>query len=121
MGLLTGNFEEGARLKLQPPDLNRYFPFGAFGDGARQRVELPVRGVEAAEKYTGQRFSEKEIVIIGDTPNDIHCGRHLNVRTIAVATSHYPLEELKAEGPDFVFSDLTDTEKVLSAILEHLP
>jgi phosphoglycolate phosphatase len=120
MGLLTGNFEEGARLKLQPHNLNQYFPFGAYGDGTRQRSDLPQRGLEAAEKYAGHRFSNKEIVIIGDTPNDIHCGRHLNVRVIAVATSNYSLEVLKAENPDYVFPDLTDTNKVLNAILEHL-
>jgi phosphoglycolate phosphatase-like HAD superfamily hydrolase len=120
MGLLTGNLEEGARLKLQPNDLNRYFPFGAFGDGTRQRSDLPQRGLEAAEKYAGHRFSNKEIVIIGDTPNDIHCGRHLNVRVIAVATSNYSIEVLRAENPDFVFRDLTDTNKVMSAILEPL-
>jgi phosphoglycolate phosphatase len=120
MGLLTGNFEEGARLKLQPHHLNQYFPFGAFGDGTRQRSDLPQRGVDAAEKYAGHRFSNKEIVIIGDTPNDIHCGRHLNVRVLAVATSNYSLEVLKAEKPDYVFADLTDTDKVMDAVLEHL-
>jgi phosphoglycolate phosphatase len=120
MGLLTGNFEEGAHLKLQPHNLNQYFPFGAYGDGTRQRSDLPQRGLEAAEKYAGHRFSNKEIVIIGDTPNDIHCGRHLNVRVIAVATSNYSIEVLKAEKPDYVFADLTNTNKVLNAILEHL-
>ncbi|HTA76555.1 MAG TPA: HAD family hydrolase [bacterium] len=120
MGLLTGNFEEGARLKLQPHNLNQYFPFGAYGDGTRQRSDLPQRGLDAAEKYAGHRFSAKEIVLIGDTPNDIHCGRHLNVRVIAVATSNYSLEVLKAENPDYVFPDLTDTEKVLNAVLEHI-
>ncbi len=121
MGLLTGNFEEGARIKLQPHDLNQYFPFGAFGDGTRQRSDLPQRGLDAAEKYAGHKFSRKEIVLIGDTPNDIHCGRHLHVRVIAVATSNYSIDVLRAEGPDYVFEDLSDTEKVLKAILEHLP
>ena len=120
LGLLTGNFEEGARLKLQPHNLNPYFPFGAFGDGTLQRSDLPQRGLDAAKKYAGHSFSRKEIVIIGDTPNDIHCGRHLHVRVLAVATSNYSYDVLKAEGPDFVFHDLTDTEKVLNAILEPL-
>ncbi len=121
MGLLTGNFEEGARLKLQPNNLNQYFPFGAFGDGTRLRSELPQRGLDAAEKYAGHQFSRKEIVLIGDTPNDIHCGRHLHVRVIAVATSNYSMDVLRAESPDYVFEDLTQTDKVLNAIMEHLP
>jgi phosphoglycolate phosphatase len=122
LSLLTGNFEEGARIKLSAHGLDEYFEFqtGAFGDYAKQRQELPGRAVEAAHKHRGQRFEGKNIVIIGDTPNDVRCGRHLNVRTIAVATSNYSIEDLKAENPDYAFPDLTDTQKVISAILEPL-
>ncbi len=121
LGLLTGNFEEGAYLKLSAHGLDRYFTFGAFGENARQRSELPQRALDAAEKKYGHRFSKKEIVIIGDTPNDIHCGRHLHVRTIAVATGPFSVEDLTAEKPDFVFPDFRDKAKVLSAILDILP
>jgi len=121
LGLLTGNFEEGARIKLNAHGLNKYFGFGAFGDGARQRSELPQRAVDAAKHYKGHHFTAKEIVIIGDTPNDIHCGRHLNVRTIAVATGPFTLDQLQAEKPDFAFVNFLEKEKVLSAILNHLP
>jgi phosphoglycolate phosphatase-like HAD superfamily hydrolase len=121
LGLLTGNFEEGARIKLGVHGLNHYFGFGAFGEKARQRSELPQRAVDAAKHYKGHHFTEKEIVIIGDTPNDIHCGRHLHVRTIAVATGPYSLEQLQAEKPDFVFPDFRDKERVLSAILDPMP
>ena len=41
LGLLTGNWERGARIKLAPFDLNRYFPFGAFGDDQLHRRGLP--------------------------------------------------------------------------------
>ena len=122
LSLLTGNFEEGARIKLKAHGLDRFFRFesGAFGDYAKQRQELPGRAVEAAKKQSGRHFTEKNVVIIGDTPNDVRCGRHLNVRTIAVATSHFTVEDLKAENPDYVFPDLTDTAKVISAILDPL-
>jgi phosphoglycolate phosphatase-like HAD superfamily hydrolase len=121
LGLLTGNFEEGAYLKLSAHGLDRYFTFGAFGENARQRSELPQRALDAAQKKYGHQFSKKEIVIIGDTPNDIHCGRHLHVRTIAVATGPYTLDQLSAEKPDFVFPDFRDKAKVLSAIFELFP
>lgn len=121
LGLLTGNFEEGARVKLGVHNLNKYFGFGAFGENARQRSELPQRAVDAAKHHKGHHFTAKEIVIIGDTPNDIHCGRHLHVRTIAVATGPFTLEQLQAEKPDFAFVNFTDKDKVLSAILAPLP
>jgi phosphoglycolate phosphatase-like HAD superfamily hydrolase len=121
LGLLTGNFEEGARIKLGVHGLNHYFGFGAFGENARQRSELPQRAVDAAMQNKGHHFTAKEIVLIGDTPNDIHCGRHLHVRCIAVATGPYKVEELAAEKPDYVFQDLTDTAKVMEAIFETIP
>lgn len=123
LSLLTGNFEEGARIKLSTHGLDRYFTFetGAFGDYAKERRELPGRAVEAAHKHLGQRFTDKNIVIIGDTPNDVKCGKHLNVRTIAVATSNYSIEDLRAEQPDYAFPNLTETEKVIAAILDPLP
>ncbi len=123
LSLLTGNFEEGARIKLGVPKIDQYFKFetSAFGDFAKQRQELPARAVAAAKKQLGLDFLGKNIVIIGDTPNDVRCGRHLNVRTIAVATSNYSMEDLGKENPDYLFQNLTETDKVVSAILEPLP
>jgi phosphoglycolate phosphatase-like HAD superfamily hydrolase len=121
MGLLTGNFEEGARHKLETHKLNHYFPFGAFGDGTKNRSDLPERAVAEAKRLTGLDFKGKDIVIIGDTPNDVKCGKPLGARTIAVASSNYSLDELKAENPDYAFTDLTDKTSVLSAVLDALP
>ncbi|MGH7738601.1 MAG: HAD family hydrolase [bacterium] len=121
LALLTGNFQEGARIKLGAHGLDGYFAFGAFGEGARVRSDLPPRAVAEAKKHSAYPFSKKEIVIIGDTPNDIHCGRHLSVRVIAVATGPYSMETLRSEGADFVLPDLTDRAKVLECILADLP
>lgn len=120
LALLTGNFEAGARVKLGVHDLNRYFPFGAFGDGARDRSPLPARARDEAFRLTGTLFSGKEIVIIGDTPNDIHCGRPLGVRTVAVATGLYGRDQLAAESPDFLFDDFTETSRVVDALLQPM-
>ncbi len=120
LGLLTGNFEEGARMKLEVHGLNRYFPFGAFGDGAKDRNPLPERAVRAARDHSGKSFKGKDIVIIGDTPFDVRCGRPLGVRTVAVATGPYGLDRLRDEEPDFLFEDLTDTGLVMDALLRPM-
>jgi phosphoglycolate phosphatase len=114
--LLTGNMLRGARIKLTPPDLLRYFAFGAFGSDAYHRHELPEIAKSRAYDRLGVVFRAKEIVIIGDTPHDIECGRHLNVRSIAVATGGYRHEQLATHKPDYIFDDLTDTDQVLDAI-----
>src|SRR6202023_2482756 len=59
LGLLTGNLERGARLKLAPPDYNRYFPFGAFGSDSADRYELPAVAVTRARERTGHGFDGK--------------------------------------------------------------
>lgn len=117
LGLLTGNVAEGARLKLEAAGLDfDRFQIRAFGSDHADRRELPAIAIARAEASLGRRFEGKSIVIIGDTPFDISCGEHLGVRTIAVATGTFSEEELASCGPDFLFSDLSDTEAVLRAI-----
>jgi phosphoglycolate phosphatase-like HAD superfamily hydrolase len=118
LALLTGNIEAGARLKLGKVGLDRYFRFGAFGNDAADRAELPLLAVERASRHAGgHRFTGKEIVIIGDTIHDVRCGEALGVCTVAVATGPTDSETLRAAGADYVFDSLEPTEEVLRALL----
>jgi phosphoglycolate phosphatase-like HAD superfamily hydrolase len=119
LSLLTGNCEGAARLKLATHDLEKYFNFrmGAFGDRAKHRDELPAIAVEKAKYHHGHHFLGKSVVVIGDTPSDVRCVKALGARVVAVATGSYSMETLQAEGPDFLFPNLSDTSKVISAIL----
>jgi phosphoglycolate phosphatase-like HAD superfamily hydrolase len=117
LGLLTGNIEAGARLKLASTGLLPLFKVAAYGSDSGARPELPAIAVRRAEALTSRRFTGKEIVIIGDTPADITCGAHLGVRSIAVATGRYTVEELVAYAPDLVYDDLSDWRRVYKAIL----
>lgn len=118
LGLLTGNVERGAWIKVERVGLEGYFRMGAFGDRAAERRLLPEIAVREAEALVGRRFDGKEIVIIGDTPNDILCGRHLGVKAVAVATGSYSLDELAEYEPDYLFENLGDMEVTAEAILE---
>ncbi|MHB0971722.1 MAG: haloacid dehalogenase-like hydrolase [Thermoanaerobaculia bacterium] len=116
LALLTGNIEPGARLKLAPPDLNRYFPFGAFGSDSPRREELPPVAIERASQRNGHRFSGREIVIIGDSIHDVRCGVPHDATTIAVASGRTPYDLLDAENPTHIFRSLQDAEAVIEAI-----
>ncbi len=119
LGLLTGNFEESGRHKLLLPEINHYFPFGAFADDAESRNGLPPIAVEKAYKLTGIKFSDHDIIIIGDTEHDVACARVLNAKSIAVATGTYSTEELKKHRPHVLYENLSRTDDVVSEILSN--
>ena len=106
LALLTGNWEPGARTKLSRFDLNRFFAFGAFGCDGFDRSELPPVALERAEARVGRRFAPAEVLIIGDSLNDVACARAHGIPCLAVATGWTPPEALRAAGADWVAPDL---------------
>jgi len=107
LGLLTGNWELGARIKLSRHDLNRFFPFGSFGDGRLDRDELPPIAWERALEATGRRFGPRETLIVGDSVLDVGCARAHGIPCLAVATGWTAEETLAAAGADRVVADLS--------------
>ena len=118
VGLVTGNIEAGARLKLEPTGLLSLFKVGAFGSDSPLRADLPPVAVRRAEELTGRRFAGKEIVVIGDTPADIECGAPLGVKAVAVATGKHSAGELAAHEPDHLFADFADWRAAYEAVLD---
>lgn len=116
--LLTGNIVGGAQIKLRSAAIDQYFDFdaGAFGSDCERRDGLPAIAVQRAFERTGVRFERRDVVIIGDTPNDVTCGRALDVFTIAVATGRYSTDQLSAAGAHAVLENLTDTGRVLELL-----
>jgi phosphoglycolate phosphatase-like HAD superfamily hydrolase len=106
IGLLTGNWERGARIKLARHALNRYFPFGSFGDERLEREELPPVAWRAAIDATGRRFAPAETLIVGDSRLDVACARAHGIPCLAVATGRTAAAALAAAGADWVVPDL---------------
>jgi phosphoglycolate phosphatase-like HAD superfamily hydrolase len=119
LGLLTGNIEPGARHKLRAVGLDfDRFRINAFGSDHEDRPELPGVAQRRARDIAGLDLTGDRIVIIGDTPADIHCGRALGVRAIGVATGRYSVTDLAAHNPAAVFATLEDTKAVVAAMLD---
>jgi phosphoglycolate phosphatase-like HAD superfamily hydrolase len=117
IGLLTGNVFEGARAKLCAVGIDAdRFEIGAFGSDHEVRAELPPIAKRRVHESRGEHIEGQDIVIIGDTPSDVQCGRSLGARAIGVATGHYSAADLMAAGAFAAFDDLSDTDAVLSAI-----
>jgi phosphoglycolate phosphatase-like HAD superfamily hydrolase len=118
VALLTGNYEEGARIKLEYFDLWRYFHCGAFGDDAPHRNGLVAKALARVTACGGPSFRAANTIVIGDTPLDVACAAFSGARSIAVATGSYSVEELRASGADVVLQDLADTTQVLRVIAD---
>jgi phosphoglycolate phosphatase-like HAD superfamily hydrolase len=117
VGLVTGNIEPGARIKLWPTGLWPHFRVGAYGSDHMDRRRLPSLAARRAHALVGRAFSPDEVVVIGDTPHDVDCARAFGAVAVAVATGRYSRAELEAERPDHLFDDLADVERVLAALL----
>lgn len=118
LGLLTGNIEHGARAKLAAAgiDFDR-FRVNAFGSDHEHRPMLPAVAQGRMRQAFGLDVHGERVVIVGDTPADIACGRDIGARAIAVATGRYGVAELQAHEPAAVFADLSDTDAVVGAVL----
>ncbi|MBI3414169.1 MAG: haloacid dehalogenase-like hydrolase [Verrucomicrobia bacterium] len=106
MGLLTGNIQLGAEIKLRHLGLWQHFVFGAFGDDHEDRNQLAVLARKRGSRLLNHELRGEEILVIGDTPADIACARAIDARCLAVATGGYKLAELKSHSPAWALEDL---------------
>ncbi|MCH7783493.1 haloacid dehalogenase-like hydrolase [candidate division KSB1 bacterium] len=118
LGLLTGNVEKGARIKLGPFGVNDLLPTGAFGEDGFDRTDLSRVAVNRAEAEYGVQFLPKNISVIGDTVADIKCGKVIDAKSIVVSQHLRNEEELIEANPDFLFTDLVNTENIVHAICD---
>ncbi len=121
LGLVTGNLDCGARLKLTSARLWHRFPIGAFGSDHACRNLLPGVALERAASHWKRPFHPRDAVVIGDTPRDVECGKAAGARTVAVATGRFTPSELHAAGADRVLRDFADTEAALEALTGAFP
>jgi phosphoglycolate phosphatase len=116
LGLLTGNYEQGARIKLEYFDLWRYFRCGAYGDDSFDRHALVPVAVGRSRAAGCPPVDQRDVVIIGDTPLDVACARDAGVSCLAVATGGYSMDALRAAGADTVVESLADTDAVVRVL-----
>ena len=116
VALLTGNIQQGAKIKLEFFDLWRYFPCGGFGDAASDRSGLLVEALAAVEAHAGCSFQPTDIVIVGDTPLDVSVAIGAGAHALAVATGSFDERVLRQAGADTVLPDLSDIARVMATI-----
>jgi len=113
VGLVTGNLERGAIIKLKYAGLDRYFGFGGFGSDSEDRTELTRVGLRRGAQLAGED-RVKGAFVIGDTPLDIIHGHAAGATVIAVASAGYGIDDLQAHNPDLAVPDLTEADSMIS-------
>jgi phosphoglycolate phosphatase-like HAD superfamily hydrolase len=117
LGLLTGNYEPIARIKLRQAGIGQYFRphLGAFGSDSEDRAALPAIARRRAGR-SGVPYPRADTVVVGDTPRDIACARADGLRCIAVTTGPFGAQELR--DADRVVADAVELRAVLTELLD---
>lgn len=106
LGLLTGNIRLGAEIKLRHFGLWDTFVTGGFADDDEDRNKIAAAAYERSKRVLDTDLQPDEIVVVGDTPRDVECGRAIGAKVLAVATGGATLEELREHKPDWAVQDL---------------
>jgi phosphoglycolate phosphatase-like HAD superfamily hydrolase len=108
LGIITGNGDGAAHVKLQRGDLNRWFTFGAYAGAGAERADIVREAVARGETMLGEDVPNTEIFVIGDTPLDIAAAHAAGCTAVGVATGHYDRDALRAAGADHVLGTLEE-------------
>jgi phosphoglycolate phosphatase-like HAD superfamily hydrolase len=106
LGLVTGNIESAAHIKLARADLNRFFAFGGYGSDSSDRTELTRKALERGGTVAGSPLDPATTIGVGDTPRDVTACHGAGIRVVGVATGQYTVEELKEAGADWPIADV---------------
>ena len=110
LGLLTGNIRLGAEIKLRRFGLWDFFVMGGFADDHEDRNHIAVAALERGRRVLDPQLQPQEIVVIGDTPFDVRCGKFIGAKTLAVATGGSKYAELRQQGADWTVENLTQIQ-----------
>ena len=106
LGLLTGNIRLGAEIKLRRFGLWEIFRTGGFGDDHEDRNQIAAIARERGGRQLRENLRGEQIVVVGDTPHDVRCGRAIGAKVLAVSTGGSTWEELEAHRPEWLVADL---------------
>jgi phosphoglycolate phosphatase len=106
-GIVTGNIEAAARIKLARGDLDRFFSFGGYGSDASDRTEVTEKALERGETVLGSALDRATAISVGDTPRDVKAGHGAGIRVVGVATGDYSVDEQRDAGADWAIADVS--------------
>lgn len=117
VGLLTGNFKDGAMIKLANAGIDKFFAFGVFGDETENRSDMPPIAQKLISEKYGEELPFTKIIIVGDTVHDIDCAKNNGAVSFCVGTGKVNQRELAARKPDYYAESFADYAAVADMLL----
>jgi phosphoglycolate phosphatase-like HAD superfamily hydrolase len=108
LGLVTGNLEAAAHIKLHRAQLNRFFSFGGYGSDSTDRGELTRIALERASLVYGEQVTPEQAVVVGDTPHDVEGAHAAGMACVGVGSHNYTVDQLRAAGADYAIASLAE-------------
>jgi phosphoglycolate phosphatase len=108
LGLVTGNIEAAAHIKLARAHLNRFFSFGGYGSDSPDRTEVTKAALSRGELVSGGTLADGACIAVGDTPRDVKAGHGAGIEVVGVATGSYSVEQLRDAGADWALQTVED-------------
>jgi phosphoglycolate phosphatase-like HAD superfamily hydrolase len=108
LGIVTGNLEAAAHIKLHRSRLNRFFSFGGYGSDSNDRAELTRMALRRAAWVYGAEVAPEQATVVGDTPHDAQAAHAAGLRCVGVASHNFDAEALRDGGADWVIDSLED-------------
>ena len=108
LGLVTGNIETAAHIKLARGNLNRFFSFGGYGSDSADRTDVTRAALRRAELVSGGALGDGGCFSVGDTPRDVSAGHGAGLKVVGVATGKYSVDELRDSGADWAIATLEE-------------
>jgi phosphoglycolate phosphatase-like HAD superfamily hydrolase len=108
LGLVTGNVEAAAHIKLARAHLNRFFSFGGYGSDSADRTEVTRTALGRGALVSGGTLADGACIAVGDTPRDVKAGHGAGIKVVGVATGSYKVDQLKQAGADWAIAEVQD-------------
>lgn len=108
LGLVTGNLEAAAHIKMHRGKLNRFFSFGGYGSDSSDRAEVTRIALRRAALVFGAELGPERCVVVGDTPHDADAAHAAGIACVGVASHNFNAEQLREGGADWVTESLKD-------------
>jgi phosphoglycolate phosphatase len=108
LGIVTGNVEAAAHIKLHRAELNRYFSFGGYGSDSSERGELTKTALKRANLVYGEQVEPDQAFAVGDTPLDVTGAHAAGIECVGVGSHHYDADQLREAGADYAITSLEE-------------